>query len=85
MMNRIRIDKCEYLIFVCNNISYSIKGCNHIKNIALQIEKKDFDIYDDYGARVDKRKTSLIESIKSNGLHEDIRTLVQQECPECCL
>lgn len=84
-MNQIRIDNCESLIFIHNNISYSVKGCNHIKNIALQIEKKDFDIYDDYGARVEKRKASLIESIKSKGLHTDIKILVLQECPECCI
>lgn len=83
-MFRIKIDNCENLILSRNNISYTVKGCNDIKNIALQIEKKDFVIYDDYGARIEKRKDGLIESIISSGSHEDIRSLVLQECPECC-
>lgn len=84
-MNQIQIHNCEHLEFILNDILYSIKGCNQIKNFTQLIEEQNFDIYDDYCAPLCRQKSSLIESLKANGLHSDIRKLFEQECPECCI
>lgn len=84
-MSKIDLKNCNKLKFLHKNHAYTIKDCSDIKNFALDISLQSYNIYDDYGARLEKRMKVLLDEIQNNGTHSEIKKYVLKNCPEICI